>query len=236
MDESRGEFLMARSGRPGYKDRIATQVLFLNRNPHVSICGSFTETLVQQAGIPSRVRLEVFPKSHRQIRTAMVFLNPMACNTVTMRLKDFRERSFRFRPEFGNSLDYDMWSQASDVCCFRTFHALQVLIAYTRTRHHEVRLLNDASARHPVQVELIERSLRIPVSAAERTLPRAQQLRHSTFRRLMETDHRSHFDRPTSAIKLSMLNPLTKHWCANGPHACLQLVQPWTRLHCARSP
>ena len=74
MDESRGEFLAwLDQDDLAYKDRIATQVLFLDRNPHVSICGSFTETLVQPAGIPSRVRLEAFPKSHRQIRTAMVF-------------------------------------------------------------------------------------------------------------------------------------------------------------------
>jgi len=172
MDESRGEFLAwLDQDDLAYKNRIATQVLFLDRNPHVSICGSFTETLVQQAGIPSRMRLEVFPKSHRQIRTAMVFLNPMACNTVTMRLKDVRERSFRFRPEFGNSLDYDMWSQASECLLFQNIP--RPLGAYRVHPHQTSRgaaleLMHQHAIR--VQVELIERSLRIPVSAAERTL------------------------------------------------------------------
>lgn len=172
MDESRGEFLAwLDQDDLAFPDRIATQVHFLERYPHVSVCGSFTETLMEQHGLPSRVRLEVFPKSHHQIRAAMAFLNPMACNTVTMRLTDFRERSLRFRPEFGNSLDYDMWSQASDRLLFenipRPLGAYRVHPQQT-SQGAALEVMNQQAIR--VQVELIERSLQIPISTDQRSL------------------------------------------------------------------
>ena len=172
MDESRGEFLAwLDQDDLAFPDRIATQVHFLERHPHVSVCGSFTETLVEQHDLPSRVRLEVFPKSHHQIRAALPFLNPMACNTVTMRLKDFRERSLRFRPEFGNSLDYDMWSQASDRLLFeniaRPLGSYRVHPQQT-SQGAALEVMNQQAIR--VQVELIERSLQIPISTDQRSL------------------------------------------------------------------
>ena len=119
MDESRGELLAwLDQDDLAAKIRLSTQVQFLESNSHISACGSFTETLIEQEGIPPKHRLEVLPTSHRDIRAALLFLNPIACNTVTMRTQDFRESNLRFRPEFGNSLDYDMWSQASDRLLF----------------------------------------------------------------------------------------------------------------------
>ncbi len=172
MDESRGKYLAwLDQDDLAYRDRIATQVRFLDRNPHVSVCGSFTETFVQQTSLSSRVRLEVFPKSHHQIRAAMAFLNPMACNTVTMRLKDFRDRRFRFRPEFGNSLDYDMWSQASDRLLFENIpHPLGAYRVHPQqtSQGAALEVMNQKAIR--VQVELIERSLQIPVSTDQRSL------------------------------------------------------------------
>ncbi|HCL70638.1 MAG TPA: hypothetical protein DIC65_06335 [Actinobacteria bacterium] len=172
MDESTGEFLAwLDQDDLAFPDRIATQVQFLERHPHVSVCGSFTETLMEQRGLPSRVRLEVFPKSHHAIRASMAFLNPMACNTVTMRLKDFRERGLTFRPEFGNSLDYDMWSQASDRLLFenipRPLGAYRVHPQQT-SQGAALEVMNQQAIR--VQVELIERSLQIPISTDQRSL------------------------------------------------------------------
>ena len=172
MDESRGEFLAwLDQDDLAFPNRIATQVHFLEQHPHVSVCGSFTETLVEQHGPPNRVRLAAFPKSHHEIRAAMAFLNPMACNTVTMRLTDFHERTLRFRPEFGNSLDYDMWSQASDHLLFenipRPLGAYRVHPQQT-SQGAALEVMNQQAIR--VQVELIERSLQIPMSDDQRSL------------------------------------------------------------------
>ena len=172
MDESRGEFLAwLDQDDLAAKNRLSTQVQFLESNSHISACGSFTETLIEQDGLPPQQRLQVLPTSHRDIRAALPFLNPMACNTVTMRTQDFRERNLRFRPEFGNSLDYDMWSQASDRLLLE--NVSHPLAAYRVHPHQTSRgaaleLMNQHAIR--VQVELIERSLRIPVSTAQRSL------------------------------------------------------------------
>lgn len=172
MDESRGEFLAwLDQDDLAFPNRITTQVDFLEQHPHVSVCGSFTETLVEEHGLPSRVRLEAFPKSHHEIRAAMAFLNPMACNTVTMRLTDFHERTLRFRPEFGNSLDYDMWSQASDRLLFENIpHPLGAYRVHPQqtSQGAALEVMNQQAIR--VQVELIERSLQISISTDQRSL------------------------------------------------------------------
>lgn len=172
MDEARGEFLAWLDqddlAAPG---RLSSQIRFLDRHPHISVCGSFTETLLEQEGIPSQLRLDVFPEHHNQIRSALPFFNPMACNTVTMRLEDFREHNLRFRPEFGNSLDYDMWSQASDRLFFENI-ALPLGIYRVHpqqtSRGTALVVMNQHAIR--VQVELIERSLNIPMTANLRSL------------------------------------------------------------------
>ena len=172
MDESRGAFLAwLDQDDLAAKIRLSTQVQFLESNSHISACGSFTETLIEQDGLPPRQRLQVLPTSHRDIRAALPFLNPMACNTVTMRTQDFRERNLRFRPEFGNSLDYDMWSQASDRLLLENIsHPLGSYRVHPHqtSRGAALELMNQHAIR--VQVELIERSLRIPVSTAQRSL------------------------------------------------------------------
>ena len=172
MDEARGEFLAWLDqddlAAPG---RLSSQMHFLDSQPHISVCGSFTETLMEQEGIPSQLRLEVFPEHHEQIRSALPFLNPMACNTVTMRLKDFRKHNLRFRPEFGNSLDYDMWSQASDRLFFENIdRPLGIYRVHPQqtSRGTALEVMNQHAIR--VQVELIERSLHIPMSADLRSL------------------------------------------------------------------
>lgn len=172
MDESRGEFLAwLDQDDLAAKIRLSTQVQFLESNSHISACGSFTETLIEQDGLPPQQRLQVLPTSHRDIRAALPFLNPMACNTVTMRTQDFRERNLKFRPEFGNSLDYDMWSQASDRLLFENIpHPLGAYRVHPRqtSRGRALQLMNQHAMR--VQVELIERSLQIPVSTDQRSL------------------------------------------------------------------
>ena len=172
MDESRGEFLAwLDQDDLAFPDRIKTQIHFLERHPHISVCGSFTETHVEQPGIPSHIRSEAFPTGHHQIRAALPFLNPVACNTVTMRLKHLHERGLRFRPQFGNSLDYDMWSQASDSLILdnipRPLGVYRVHPQQT-SRGAALGVMNQQAIR--VQVELIERSLQIPISDDQRSL------------------------------------------------------------------
>ena len=94
--------------------RLSTQVAYLDTHAEISACGSITKMLLHTDGHSESMATSLLPLRHRDIRAALPFINPMACNTVTMRIVDFQEAGLSFRSAFGNSLDYDLWSLASD--------------------------------------------------------------------------------------------------------------------------
>lgn len=145
--------------------RMSRQVEYLERNPGVSVCGSWTETRTEQPDGSFVRSLERLPSSHAELRAAMLFLNPVACNTVMMRREPFVSRGLAFRPEFGNSLDYDLWSVASDSL---TLHNIPAALAAYRvhgtqtSRGAELERMNGQALR--IQSELAERALGIRMS------------------------------------------------------------------------
>ena len=140
-------------------NRLATQVAFLDSHPEVVICGGQTAMLVEQGPGQFARRVERFPTSTQQVRASLLFLNPLACNTVMMRRAPFAD-SPPFRPEFGNSLDYDLWSRASD-----TMPVLNLPVVLGSYRVHAGQTSQGAALermnRHALQVqtELAERAL-----------------------------------------------------------------------------
>jgi glycosyltransferase involved in cell wall biosynthesis len=99
-----------------YSNRISTQVAFLERNENVGVCGSWTMHRVHELSgkewlLKSRAPLSL----HSEIRASMPFVCPISFNTATMRLSAFRQADLSFREEYGNTLDYDLWSRAADV-------------------------------------------------------------------------------------------------------------------------
>ena len=154
--------------------RLATQVGFLKINPQISICGSFTHTIQQSEEPPDWSHLETFPKHHNAIRAALPFLNPMACNTIMMRLRDIKKLKFEFRSEMGNSLDYDFWSRVSDLVHLENIgEPLGTYRIHPRqtSRGAELRVMQDQALT--VQSELIARALQLPMSESERELHRS---------------------------------------------------------------
>ena len=154
--------------------RLSTQVAFLEANPDYSVCGSWTKTRTEHPDGLAQLTTEHLPCSHEEIRAAMLFLNPIACNTVTMRRKDFVSRGLEFRPAFGNSLDYDLWSMASDE--LRMCNLPQALAIYRV--HGDQTSQGDALERMngramEIQVDLAQRALGIRMSAQDRALHRS---------------------------------------------------------------
>ncbi len=150
--------------------RLSTQVAFLEANPDYAVCGSWTKTRTELPDGLAQIATEHLPCSHEEIRAAMLFLNPIACNTVTMRRKDFVSRGLEFRPAFGNSLDYDLWSMASDE--LRMCNLPQALAIYRV--HGDQTSQGDALERMngramEIQVGLAQRALEIEMSDDDRT-------------------------------------------------------------------
>jgi len=117
MEEAQGTYLAwLDQDDIAYPNRIFSQVAFLERHVKVGACGSLTFHRVhEQSGKEWLLKSRHNPKGHDEIFAQMPFLNPLSFNTATMRMSAFRQNNLDFREEFGNTLDYDMWSRAADV-------------------------------------------------------------------------------------------------------------------------
>ena len=138
------------------------------------MCGSWTQMRYESLDAAVTVTTDKFPESHERIRASMMFLNPIACNTVMMRRSAFDERGLTFRPAFGNTLDYDMWSNASDtmrVCNLPVALAAYRVHASQTSQGAALDLMNDQALQ--VQIDLIERALGIQMNDEERRIHRS---------------------------------------------------------------
>ena len=153
-----------------FPSRLATQVTYLDTHPDIALCGSWTQMRHESLDGSVSVTTERLPQSYEQIRASMMFLNPIACNTVTMRRTAFVDRGLFFNEAFGNSLDYDMWSNASDELLL---HNLPVVLGAYRVHGSQTSqgaaLEKMNSHAIEIQVDLARRALGIQMSDDDRT-------------------------------------------------------------------
>lgn len=86
-------------------DRIAKQAGFLDRNPHVALCGTNT-VLIDASG--REIGREMFPPSTGDIRRTIFVHNPFAHSSVMIRASILRQCGF-YDPRFLHNEDYDLW-------------------------------------------------------------------------------------------------------------------------------
>ena len=148
-----------------YPHRLETQANFLDSHPKISLVASWTDVLVEAATGARVTFTKVQPSSHRSIRAFMPFTNPIACNTVMMRKADFQRRNLGFREQFGNTLDYDLWSRSSHDL---TFHVLREPLSVYRVHPKQTsrgtELLVMGKAALQVQEEFIDYTLNLSMS------------------------------------------------------------------------
>lgn len=98
------------------KHRISRQVTFLEENPDYGVVGSWTiHRFLDDSRLSFRQKVQHLPLSPDEVRASVPFICPISFNTATMRVSSFRKAALGFRSEFGNALDYDLWSRAADV-------------------------------------------------------------------------------------------------------------------------
>ncbi|MDA9227020.1 glycosyltransferase [Actinomycetota bacterium] len=168
MEETRGTYLAwLDQDDIAYPNRISAQIAFLERNEKVGVCGSWTMHRVHEPSgkewlLKSRASLSL----HSEIRASMPFNCPISFNTATMRMSAFRNGDLRFREEYGNTLDYDMWSRAADVMELRNIK--EFLGEY---RVHPNQTSRGSAADHmleaawSVQREVLKRNLGVQINA-----------------------------------------------------------------------
>ena len=169
LDEAQGSFIAwLDQDDLSYPGRLGTQVAYLQAHPHVGICGSWSNLITHGTDGRLRTLREKLPVSHADIRAQMLFSNAMKCNTVMMRRSSLVKNQLRFRPEFGNALDYDLWARASELV---GIHNLPQILAGYRihasqtSRGHELEKINQSALE--VQRQLMLRSVGIEMSPSQ---------------------------------------------------------------------
>jgi glycosyltransferase involved in cell wall biosynthesis len=188
MQEARGTYLAwLDQDDIAYPNRIASQVAFLERNEKVGACGSGTKHRFSQTSGLEALYKQFSVGGHSEIHASMPFTNPISFNTATMRLSAFRHNNLEFREKFGNTLDYDMWSRASDVMELRN---IQKFLGEYRFHPGQTSrgpaLESMLQAGWIVQCEVLERHLGVLIDANSDHVHRRITLTPQTF--LSESD------------------------------------------------
>jgi glycosyltransferase involved in cell wall biosynthesis len=91
-----------------HPDRLAKQVEFMDRNPDISVCGSFCDLIDKDQ---KKVGDREYPTADKDIRRAMLWTNPICHPSVIYRRDVIVERGgyFSFYAE-----DYALWAFLSD--------------------------------------------------------------------------------------------------------------------------
>ena len=124
LHEARGE-LIARMDADDmmYPKRLEYQVSFMDRHPHVGLCGGQVRAF---DGNPNPKMS--FPRRYEDIKAFALFYAPFAHPTVMFRREWFVKQRLTYRPEFYPTEDYELWSRA--IRCFPCANLLKSLIRY----------------------------------------------------------------------------------------------------------
>jgi glycosyltransferase involved in cell wall biosynthesis len=131
-----------------HRDRIRTQMAFLESNRQVGICGTAMRRFGR--GMPSIWR---GPTTDEEIRCLLFFESPMAHPTVLFRADIFRH-GLRYDPDMRHAEDYDLWERASHFTRLANLPA--VLYRY---RVHVSNTLSQPSNRVRETTERVRRRL-----------------------------------------------------------------------------
>lgn len=107
-----------------YPDRLAKQVAFMDRNPDISVCGSFCDLIDSEKKIVGNWE---YPTTDKGIRRSMLWINPLCHPSVIYRKKMIVECGgyFSFFAE-----DYALWAFLSDDKNIKFANIPENLIAY----------------------------------------------------------------------------------------------------------
>lgn len=163
MQEARGTYLAwLDQDDISYPNRIASQVAFLEKNLKVGACGSWTMHRIHDSSGKEFLRKSPSPGKFEEIYASIPFVNPISFNTATMRLSAFRSNKLEFREEYGNTLDYDMWSRAAEVMELRNIQRyLGEYRIYPSQTSRGPSATSMLQAAWTVQREVLERNLAV---------------------------------------------------------------------------
>jgi glycosyltransferase involved in cell wall biosynthesis len=130
--------------------RLIRQLDFFARNPNVGICGTWVLPFGDQSSAVWR-----YPRNPIYIRSEMLFDDPVATSSVTMRRKVLKDLDDVFRPNFAPAEDYDLWERLA-----RSWGVANIPKVLTRYRIHATQTSSlDSVKQHRAIKEIQVRQL-----------------------------------------------------------------------------
>jgi glycosyltransferase involved in cell wall biosynthesis len=103
-------------------DRLAKQVAFMERSPHIDVCGSWYERF------GDRSRVVKTHADHQDIRDTFFFKNCIAHSTVCMRKQSFENCAGPYNEAYMYAQDYELWCRTVNSLAFANIQ--EVLMRY----------------------------------------------------------------------------------------------------------
>lgn len=227
LDAARGEFIAFMDADdlcPA--ERFARQVGFFRQHPHIDLCGSYFKSFGQEGASERSFRI---PLTHDELRTEMLFGNPLALPTVMLRRDAFKHSGVRFRKSMAE--DYQFWCELAD--SLRLAAIPEFLFFYRRwesqiTSSQPERQTESAWA---IQRELLSRKLGIRLTDEESRTYSSLSLRGGVaFGREKLTDYRrllKRIYRTNAECRAYPQKILRKHLVHRYKYACRLFCPAW---------
>ncbi len=128
-----------------YSERLEKQVLFMDKNPDIAICGTFYELIDENNKKIKEVKL---PVSDADIRRALYWSNPLSHPSAIIRSNILK----KFCGYIGGiyAQDYDLWLRLSLDTTIKFYNINEILLGYRKVnsgmaRRSKLAYANDAS-------------------------------------------------------------------------------------------
>lgn len=107
IDNSEGEYI-ARMDADDYSmpQRLAVQIDFCNRNPHIGVCGSWV-----RGGNSIFSTLWKYPCDHEDIKALLLFESCIAHPSIVFRKSAFSKELLHYDPTYKRCEDYELWTK-----------------------------------------------------------------------------------------------------------------------------
>ncbi len=133
-----------------HPERFARQTTFLEAHPEIGIVGTGLEIIDSEGRVCERT---IYPLSDAEIRTELMFRDPLAHPALMIRAHLLRDPLNRYDPAFGVTEDYELWCRLSSRVRFANLP--DPLLRY---RRHGASVGVNRRTQQEAQISIIRRS------------------------------------------------------------------------------
>lgn len=108
MDLARGKYIARMDNDDiSHPLRFEKQVAFMDDNPHISICGTWMETIGNKKG-----KIIETPENNEEIKRSLLLDSSISHPTVFLRMSEFNRCNLRYDPDYKDCEDIELWIRA----------------------------------------------------------------------------------------------------------------------------